>query len=298
MDNELEDFKTNIDLVDYARQNGFPDIDKKKSCSSSTVLRGSSDKILVWRQDSNGPWFFKNIHDTNHKGTIIDFVQMTTNCNLGDVRKLLRNWSGSSYIEHDDLQFHNPVYTGPDYEKVKEDFSRCSPLGRQHPFFTKRNILRSTFSSVRFSNSLWIDEYNNVVFPHKNEIGITGFEKRNVKFNGFTKDGKRSIWFSKSNVTDKRLFFCESGLDCLSHYQIHNDGRTQYFSLGGELSDDQLNLLGKVFKKNKGKDFCLGFDNDFNGKKYIKKIRTQFPEYNFYDCLPEIEGKDWTDLLI
>jgi len=149
----------------------------------------------------------------------------------------------------------------------------------------------------RFAASIFTDKHNNVVFPHKNENGITGLEKRNTNFWGFNEGGQRSLWFSRSKQEDSRLAFFESGLDGLSYFQIKDDEKTQYFSIGGQLSDIQIQLIGKVVEKNKKKEFILAFDNDKGGHSFVRKIQESFQDTKFQIDIPLKEGQDWNDCL-
>lgn len=87
---EIENFKKRIDLVEYAKENGF-EVKKKKSWRGTTAMRSGCEVIFVTRKP-NGQQVYWSATDSRDSGTIIDFVQRRLNFNLGEVRKELRAW--------------------------------------------------------------------------------------------------------------------------------------------------------------------------------------------------------------
>ncbi|MEZ6081055.1 MAG: hypothetical protein R3C56_36945 [Pirellulaceae bacterium] len=80
---ELEDFKTQIDLCDFAcAWAGFTK-DKKSSSRCSAVMRHTNgDKIIVARTPDRHHIYF-NVHDGRDRGSIVDFVQMRERLLIG-----------------------------------------------------------------------------------------------------------------------------------------------------------------------------------------------------------------------
>ena len=64
------------------------------------------------------------------------------------------------------------------------------------------------------------------------------------------------------------------------------------------MSDEQVELIGVVVKKQPGKEPVLAFDNDENGLKYVDRIQTTFTEISFSEDLPAGQGDDWNDCLV
>ena len=295
MDVELEHFKANINLVEFAAIHSFSELDKRRSSRACTVLRNGNEKIGVSR-DKDNHWVFYNF-DKEDGGSIIDFVMYINNCNLGVARRYLRSYVGKSITSPIVEYFKNPKASSFDLRKVSIEFAKLSDIAADNRFLLSRKISPETISDDRFSASIFTDKHNNVVFPHKNENGITGLEKRNTKFWGFNEGGQRSLWFSRSRKEDKRLAFFESGLDALSYFQIKDDRESQYFSIGGQLSDNQIHLIGKVLEKNQDKEIVLGFDNDQGGHSYVRKLKESFKNKEFQIDVPLKEGHDWNDCL-
>ena len=94
MDVELEHFKANINLVEFASIHAYSELDKRRSSRACTVLRNGSEKIGVSR-DKDNHWVFYNF-DKEDGGSIIDFVMYINNCNLGVARRYLRSYVGKT----------------------------------------------------------------------------------------------------------------------------------------------------------------------------------------------------------
>jgi len=73
---ELEQFKTKINLCEYAASLGFL-LDRKNSSRCSAVMRHSSGEKVVIARTSSRHWVYFSVHGANSdSGTIIDFIQM------------------------------------------------------------------------------------------------------------------------------------------------------------------------------------------------------------------------------
>ena len=201
---ELEEFKTQINLCEYASTAGFI-LDRKESSRSSAVMRHAcGDKIIVAKRP-NGHWTYFNVHSSgkNDSGTIIDFVTVRKSLSLGSVRKELRPWIGkntSIAITNDAYDLH-PV-TG-DLEKVHRNWAYTKPITAKNSYLRERGIPEAILVDPVFRNRIRIDKYQNCVFPHWDLDGqLSGFEIKGKKFTGFSPGGKKQLWLSQSRPTD------------------------------------------------------------------------------------------------
>ena len=71
---ELEDFKSEINLTEYAAGQGYV-LDRKASSRNSAVMRrDDGDKVVIARgQDRH--WIYFSVRDDADNGSIVDFVQ-------------------------------------------------------------------------------------------------------------------------------------------------------------------------------------------------------------------------------
>jgi len=88
---ELEDFKSRINLSEYAAACGYR-LDRKASSRNSAVMvRSPGDKIII-ALGTDRHWIYFAVGEDRDSGSIVDFVQNRQGGNLGDVRKELRPW--------------------------------------------------------------------------------------------------------------------------------------------------------------------------------------------------------------
>jgi hypothetical protein len=97
-DFELHQFKSDINLVQFAIDRYGYQRDRRESSRASHVLRraATNDKIVV-RRAPDGHWTYFSVRDDRDHGTIIDFVQARgRHDSLGHVREELRQWLGTA----------------------------------------------------------------------------------------------------------------------------------------------------------------------------------------------------------
>ena len=175
---ELEEFKTQINLCEYAASEGFV-LDRKLSSKSSAVMRHpNGDKIIVARRP-NGHWTYFNVHGSD-SGTVICFVGARKSLSLGQIRRELRPWVGrASNADRPSSPQHVPelVPAAPDLVKVHRSWARTRPITSIDRYLPSRGIPRSILEDPVFGDQIRIDERQNCVFPHRDENGeLCGFE--------------------------------------------------------------------------------------------------------------------------
>ncbi|WP_287137887.1 DUF3991 and toprim domain-containing protein [Crocosphaera sp.] len=298
---ELDKFKTDINLADYAQANGYS-IDKKKSSVNYLVLKNTeSDKILVGLNQSDGHYFYSSVNDNKDSGSIIDFIQNRRNLNLGEVRKELRPWINAPSNPPYSPKQATPKLTpsSPDRHKIITQFEAFKAIVT-HPYLTQRGISQQTTNDPRFQGRIYTDSRNNVIFPHADREGVCGYELRNQEFKSFSKGGIKGLWASNGSKDDTTLVICESPLDCLSYHQLFPDETTRYFATGGTLSEKQKTLLKGVFEKfhNKGGQIMITTDNDEAGKQIEQELRNLAPSKAQINRIVPRHHKDWNETLM
>ena len=241
MDEELESFKRDIRLHEYAASQGYS-IDKSESSRRELIMRSGADKISI-RRDIDGHYVFYSFRDASDNGTIIDFVRRRETRNFGEIRKKLRPWVGRS------LQIPLPEFQDliaaprADRGLVAAEYAKMKPLA-WHDYLEKERCLpRPVLKSPRFKDSIRVDARGNAVFPHYDNGQICGFEKRNRQFKGFADQGEKGLWLSARFDEDVCLVVGESAIDCVSYHAIHPNDYTRYASIAGGLNPAQPDLL-------------------------------------------------------
>lgn len=304
-DGELETFKRNIDLRQFAESLGYQ-IDRRESWRGSAVLRRAADKIVV-KRNGNGHYVFFSLRDANDNGTVIDFVQRRQHLSLGAVRQVLRPWIGRSAGAP---QFPPLQPASPDRMRIEREYRRMTEA-QQYPYLERdRCVPAAVLSSPRFAGRMRIDARGNTVFPHFDAAGLCGYEIKNRGFTGFAAGGKKGLWFSHIQPDDWRLVFTESAIDALSYATLYPDSvdRTRYASLGGRPSSRQMGLVqAAVTKLGDGPEIVAAFDADEAGRwlatmigAVVGRVRHQAErnDLGFRVHLPATEGEDWNQVLL
>jgi len=141
------------------------------------------------------------------------------------------------------------------------------------------------------------DARGNVCFPHSNGQGISGYEKKNAGFTGFSPGGEKGLFASRVPEKFEKIVVCESGIDALSHAELHPDNNAAYISIAGQMSPEQEQLLKDVIERNSDKIFVAGFDNDPAGRGFAQDLEKMCDEKGvaMETDLPRTPDMDWND---
>ncbi|MHB1729472.1 MAG: toprim domain-containing protein [Leptospirillum sp.] len=260
MDEELENFKK-LDLREYLKANGYA-LDLKKTTTSSAVMKKDLEKIVVGRAE-NGHYQYFSLSDPDDNGTVIDFIQRKTGGNPGDIRKTLRYWKPEAVIGIPMVAF--------DKTKIQTALQLESFPLYTGEYLARRGIRKKTLElfDVRQNAS------GSAVFLHQDLDGVCGAEVMGENLEDFTGGTKGlSIATGTESLRDvAQVVVCESMIDAMSYYQLHHDDfeKVVYVSIGGSLSDQQIELLKKLIDGTNG-TVKLALDKDESGEKISNEI--------------------------
>ncbi len=294
---ELDKFKTNINLVEYASIYGYQVI-KRESGPNSKIMEKDGDKIVV-ATGTDGHGIYFSVHDKTDSGSIIDFIQKREGLNLGQVRKVLRVFSGLPEHEIEAKSLSKPVPTEKNAQQVLVTYTKAQSAIPRY-LTNKRGIDEELIKDHRFSSVIRVDANKNAVFPHFNKEVLCGFELKNDGFTGFAKGGSKGLWLT-SNLNDaKSLIICESAIDALSHAQIKDDPNAAYASIGGSMSDQQPELIKRLFKKlaERQAEVVIAVDNDQAGRNLSEQLHQIAAETGVSISLDIPKDKDWNQELM
>lgn len=294
---EINRFKTDINLVEYASDRGYQ-VDRGESSRNSVVMRNPStdDKIVV-SKGQNGHWKYFSVRDTSDNGSVVDFVQNRGSKNLGETRKELRPWIGENPKRVQLEGFNTTVEPSiGDRAAIASRVAVMKPITNTH-YLNERGISQTTINDPRFQGMILQDERRNVIFPHRDREGVSGYEIKNRNFTGFAPSGIKSVWHSRVRKTDNKLVFTESAIDGLSYHQIKGDDKTRYMSVAGQVSPHQRDIIkAAIDKMPPGSTIVSAFDRDQQGDKFHKELQQLAPDKNIIRDSPQM-GKDWNDQL-
>lgn len=305
MDDELENFKTHINLSEYAAAQGYV-FDRRASSRNSAVMRNESGDKIVIALGEDRHWIYFSVRDDGDNGSIIDFVQKRQHLTLGGVRQALRPWIGGArhlVRPQPDLFARELAQITRDRARVLLELARMKPLAVHRYLEEERGIPAALLISPRFAGKLKVDFRTNAVFPHADQDGPCGYEVKNNAFTGFAPGGEKGLWFSAANSTDTALVIAESGIDALSYAVLHPGDHARYASTGGAMNPTQPDLIrSAIGKMGQGSRIVIASDNDPGGHALADQIEALARETGRKDLLihrdqPPGDGQDWNDVL-
>lgn len=304
---ELEAFKTEINLSELMASFGYCLDRRSTSRNSAAMVHPDGDKLIVAR-GRDGHWVYFSVRDPGDNGTAIDFVQRRTGENLGHTRRRLRGWlggtpSGSTPVD--------PSMFVPTLEPITRDlaqvrarFEEASPLTGPHRFLVEeRRIPFGVLGQDIFADRIRVDPRGNVLFPHFTRDGLSGFEIKNTGFTGFAKGGTKGLWGSRRREEDDRLVIAETAIDALSYAALAGHRRSRFISIAGELNPQQPDLIvSAVQGLPAGGQVVLAMDNDDGGDRLTAQLEHLFAcagrqDLELQDDRPQARGRDWNDEL-
>ncbi len=301
---ELEDFKTQIDLCDFACEWGGFTKDVKRSSRCSAVMRHpNGDKLIVARTPDRHHIYF-NVHDGRDRGTIVDFVQNRDNVTLGEIRKILRPYVGKTIVlpRGQSPTGLSLVPSEFDVAAVQSKWVDAKPLPAHHAYLeSERRIKRTVLEDPKFKDRIRVDSRSNALFPHFNkDAGLCGFEVKNRGWTGFSPGGLKGCWISRPNPSDGELLIFETAIDALSLASLEGTDSKRFVSTAGQMSPLQIDLLRAAVERMPQDSYILlCMDNDDGGDKMITTIREALAPYSQRICehRPPVRGQDWNDVL-
>jgi len=109
---ELENFKTEINLTEYAAGLGYV-LDRKASSRNSVVMREEGGDKIVIARGHDRHWIYFSVRDDSDNGTILDFVQN---------RKGVKLLGFHRYLE-EERHIPRAVFQSPRFaDRLKVDF--------------------------------------------------------------------------------------------------------------------------------------------------------------------------------
>lgn len=298
-DAELDAFKRDIDLRQYAASQGY-EWDRRESWRGSTVMRSAGDKVVI-KRNANGHYVYFSVKDDADNGTIIDFIQKRHRCSLGMVRIELRPWIGKPVSPALPL-FPELEKSSTDRVKVEAAYARMRDVTAS-PYLESRGLPPALFTAERFAGRIRVDDRRNVAFAHYDEAGLCGFELKNKNFTGFASGGEKGLWLSAEREDDTRLVICEGAIDALSHALLFPCPTARYASVGGKLNPVQPALVAHALARlPRGAACVLATDADAPGRELAATLRRACeavlatrPDLTVAEHWPADGFKDWND---
>jgi len=309
-EDELEAFKTRINLSEYAAARGY-EIDRKSTSRNSVCMRHPDGDKIILGMGADQHWIYFSVHDPADHGSIIDFVQARQRLNLGQIRRELRPWLDgcggpptSALPRPAASQYAQRLEPVPrDLVGVRARWAAAQDVSA-HPYLChERAIPTALLAAEPFRGRVRLDERGNALFPHWNEDGLCGFEIKNRGFTGFAPGGQKGLWGSRKRDSDRRLVIAETAIDALSHAALFGWADARFVSIAGQMNLQQPALLDQAMRKMPdGSVIVAAVDHDEGGDAIHTQIKTVFdglrrPQIALERHHPPTPGQDWNDAL-
>jgi hypothetical protein len=292
---ELDRFKRDIDLVDYAERQGYQ-VKKEGKRGDWHQLVKDGEVLIVTRKDDHQVYL--NTGDDRDKGSIIDFAKTRGGdghgLNLGQVRQQLREYLNDGpaptrdYAPPVDVSRLNALPVGnPDHERQQQEDRKTRLIAEvlgvnkeltDRTYLHGRGITDSTIESPAFQGRIFTaqqNEHKNTAFPLYNEQGLASVEQKNENYKNLLPLPKNGIWVSHptqgKDTPVERVVVSESAIDSLSHYQLKHEQHpknTIYIATSGTPTEAQVALIQRVIDKQEPQEIVLANDRDAGGRQF------------------------------
>jgi len=292
VDDELERFKR-LKLHEYAASLGY-ELDKAESSKRELIMRRNGDKVSI-RLDADSHYVYYSFRDAGDNGTILDFVMTRLGKNLGEARRVLRLWSGTTPVK-----IFEPLDPAPRFDRsfVKDEYAKTKQLVWHDYLEQERKLPRKILTGPRFRGRIRVDAYANAIFPHEDDDGLCGYEIRGRHFKGFADMGEKGLWTSNAYPEDKILVIGEGAIDCISYETLQTGHRCASFA-GGISQSKQPELIMRALRAmSPGSGvICISHD-DPAGHEYAAVLEDLTRSVGHWFVVHRPNGvKDWNDAL-
>jgi hypothetical protein len=292
---ELDRFKRDIDLVDYAQRQGY-EVKKESRRGDWHHLVKDDEHVIVTRKGDHQVYL--NTGDDRDAGSIIDFAKTRGGngygLNLGQVRQQLREYLDGApaparvYATPPDATRLSSLPVGdPAQEQAAAEERKTRLISEvlgvkkeltDRSYLHSRGIEDSTLDSPAFQGRIFTaqqNEHKNTAFPLYNEQGLASVEQKNEHYKSLLPLPKNGIWVSHptegKDTPVERVVVSESAIDSLSHFQLKHgqDPRnTLYVATSGTPTEAQIALIQRVIDKQEPSEVVLANDRDAGGRQF------------------------------
>ncbi|WP_171025796.1 toprim domain-containing protein [Hymenobacter jeollabukensis] len=293
---ELDRFKRDIDLVDYAQRQGYT-IKKEGRRGDWHHLVKDDEHVIVTRKGDHQVYL--NTGDDRDAGSIIDFAKTRGGnghgLNLGQVRQQLREYLDGAPaparvyatppepVRLSSLPVGDLEQAARQAEEERRTRLISEVLGvnkelTDRSYLHGRGITDETLDNPAFQGRIFTaqqNEHKNTAFPLYNEHGLASVEQKNEHYKSLLPLPKNGIWVSHptegKDTQVERVVVSESAIDSLSHFQLkhgQDPKNTLYIATSGTPTEAQVALIQRVIDKQQPREVVLANDRDAGGRQF------------------------------
>jgi hypothetical protein len=303
---DVDRIKRDVDLIRYASSFGFY-VDERESTPRGNpvnwILRRDADGEKLFARRKEQGWVYKSLRDPANHGTVIDFAQRELGFSkgagtpgFGRTLRELRAFLGDDRSVGPPPRNESHHSPSPDRAALRAEFAAAEALETPRYLVAVRSLSTLALCDERFRACWRVDARGNVLFPHHDELGLSGYESKNLDFTHFR--GAKGMWHSRTRPGDDRLIISEAPIDALSYHQLNTYPRARYLSPSGTMGRHQEELLVRAIAKMPPESpVVLAVDNDAGGDRFVRRVRELAPDANLLEHRPPTTAKDWNEHL-
>lgn len=289
----FSDFIRETNLMEFAINHGYCHNKSKGNKWPVLVNENIGDTVIIGEAYNGSHQYYWNPLNDNDRGTIIQFVRNRLGILFAN-SSLKKQAENINAVLYNYLHLSVPEKNG--YQNFRKNVKEVFDTELLHPLkiadylINQRCIKLDTLQDEVFAGSIMqIVQHNfvNIAFPYFDiNENIVGAELCNNGFKAHAagSDKSNGVWHSNILATTKNIVICESGIDALSYHQLKGTAENLYISVGGHLSQGQINTIVSVVKKIYAKKIIGAFDNDDAGKKFNQMCSKKID--NFFMDMP------------
>ena len=294
---ELDHFKREINLAEYAAGHGFRRDSAKSTRHTYSMEDDAGNHLVISVNPENGHWrFFNPVDPDREAGSIIDFIQSRDQVTLGEVRKILRDFLRLPTQPVRDLSKPQPAKKSrADVVRYLEKFEAVE----RSSYAESRGIHTTTLTALPFRGRILKGYKGALIFPHWDEEGLCGYEVKAFGFTSFSSKGFKSLWVSRVPRDVQQIVVTESGIEALSYFQEQGPENTLFVSAGGNWSASVSERLKTTMARFPQAQVVGAFNNDPGGKRQSDRLKALADEAGsaYRADLPSVAGADWNDMV-
>jgi len=291
---ELNRFKTNINLAEFATAFGYYK-DKEKSSINAPVMRHENgDKVVIGKDKADGHYIYFNPNNDSDNGSIIDFVKNRTGETLGHIRKRLRAWQHNPQPQENipvKASTKNALRIASIWDRIKES-DHC--LAQYWGLDAQQNTRLAKLPNVKYS-----EKDRAFYFALSNTEGICGIERRTADEKHIIGGSEKGVFVTGKLREAPRIFVFESPVDMISHRAmgLHNVADYTVCTMGS-VGESTAKSLEMIFSNNKDAEIVIAVDNDKGGSEITQKLAEIIAKVDGNADRAKRErpkGKDWNE---
>ena len=287
---DFNELKNKVDLLAFLSRDGYKK-DPKKSSSRQFVFNGPhGDKLLVLKHSKSGDLIYKNLHDDNDYGNIINFVVNRIDGFVNTSRKTSVEYAKAADILKEFLnipkedkiildKINHRKATAFTYENYNPqtlfDTSYLESRGIKKDILNDELLKGTIINCQRYSYKTKSNYGSQMTgFPCIKEGNIVGLDMRDPEDKLFAAGSKKaeSFWSSHYQSNQKNLVVGESPIDLISYQQIKGGKDNFLVSTNGTISHQQISMIVDMIQKGTFQRLISSFDNDFAGYTFDLKL--------------------------